>query len=501
MSDYSSLRTFTTGQRLRFLLSDTALYGGASAAAKLLSLFTVPVLTRILSTGEFGAMDALAVWTSIFVMFATMGQDSAVARFFYEDEDPANRQQMISQALSAIALVSLIVSVVCVVTAPRVVSATLADPRFVPAARLAAIGIPFTVAVQFFRNLLKWTFSRSAFLFVSLGSTASVVALSILLVVRFQMGIVGVFWAQLVGQAFFACAGALLCRRWLAMPRYSRVLADLLKFGWPYMTIGLLSSAIPAIDRVFISRIGGLTALGEYAVGYKLGSLVLFATFAFQTAWGPFSLAIFREHDAADTYNRALSLYVATVSTMVFILGVAAEPVIAAFASKRYLLGACVVLPIAFGFFAESIGWILGIGIDLSKKTYGSALSYCSGLAIAAVLMWLLIPRFGIFGAAVGMMAGRCAQAIAYSVFARFVYPLRFRWRRPVLVAIVCFVFSMTIRGLSTTAGLPGIPIRIFGIVSYGVFVWLVALASADRSQLLAVIRHPFRNAAAGEIR
>lgn len=489
MSDYSSLRTSTTGQRLRFLLSDTALYGGASAAMRLLSLFTIPVLTRVLSAGEFGAMDALSIWAAVLVLFATLGQDSAVARFFYEDEGTPRRQQMISQALTTTTILSILVALLFAAIAPHVVSATLADPQFVPAARIAAMTIPFTVVAQYFRNLLKWTFSRAGFLFVSLGSTATVVALSILFVTRFDSGVIGVFWAQLIGQSFFAIAGAVLCRRWIVWPRYSAIHVDLLKFGWPYMLIGLLSVAIPAIDRVFISRITGLAALGEYAVGYKLGSLVLFATFAFQTAWGPFSLAIFKEHDAAETYNHALSLYVGVVSIMVFVLAVAAEPVLAVFASRRYAGSAAVVLPIAFGFFAESIGWIMGIGIDLSKKTWGSAMSYCAGLAMAALLMYLLIPRFGILGAAFGTMLGRCAQAIAYTLFACSVYPLRYRWARPIAVASFCFVFAYVIRALTGPAGLPVASTRAIGVIVFVVFVWIVGLTRTERSQVTAAIR------------
>jgi O-antigen/teichoic acid export membrane protein len=84
--------------RIEFLLRDSALYGGASAISKLFSLFLFPVLARCFTTKEFGVIDAFTVLGTLISIFFVLGQDSAVARYFYEYEDEETRKQVISQA-------------------------------------------------------------------------------------------------------------------------------------------------------------------------------------------------------------------------------------------------------------------------------------------------------------------------------------------------------------------------------------------------------------------
>jgi len=95
----SDLRKLSIGQRLKFLAKDSAIYGLAGALNKGFALITFPLLARHFSVEDFGLIDYLNTLVVLFVTFLVFGQDSAVARFFYEHNDDANRRQVISQSL------------------------------------------------------------------------------------------------------------------------------------------------------------------------------------------------------------------------------------------------------------------------------------------------------------------------------------------------------------------------------------------------------------------
>ena len=59
-------------ERLKFLLSDTVVYGLGGALNKVLALFTFPLLTRYFSVEQFGVIDLLN--TSVVVSILVFGK-------------------------------------------------------------------------------------------------------------------------------------------------------------------------------------------------------------------------------------------------------------------------------------------------------------------------------------------------------------------------------------------------------------------------------------------
>ncbi len=185
---YHSIRNGSIGQRLKFLLGDSVLYGGASAISKLLSLFTLPILTRVFSTAEYGAVDAIAVFGNLFIFFIAMGQDAAMVRFFYDTEDVVERKQIIAQALLIQFVLCLLVTLGLLLTANFLVERVIATPGYTMEFRVLVASFPFVIFTQVCRNLLRFTFARRQYLFLSLGSTVLIVALTLVLVWGFDLG-------------------------------------------------------------------------------------------------------------------------------------------------------------------------------------------------------------------------------------------------------------------------------------------------------------------------
>ncbi len=96
---FKQLRSGSIRERLAFVAKDSVVYGSAAALSSLLNLLLLPFLTRLFSKAEYGALDGMMVLGTAFIAFIIMGQDSSIARYFYETEDPEERKQIISQAL------------------------------------------------------------------------------------------------------------------------------------------------------------------------------------------------------------------------------------------------------------------------------------------------------------------------------------------------------------------------------------------------------------------
>jgi len=483
------MQNSSIGARIKFLLRDSVLYGGASAVSKFMSIFTFPILTRIFSKAEFGIVDAIAIFGSLFGPFIIMGQDSAVARFFYETEEESERKQIISQAFCFELLLIICVCMPLYLNAYRIVVNFLSAPQYAEAFRVVVLTVPFLVLLNFSRNLLKWTFARTRFLAVSLGSSASVIFLTVLYVVRFEMGILGVFYANLTGQGVFAILGLFFCRKYLVVPAHFRYVLPMFHFGWPYMLVAVTGSIIPAIDRYFITNYLTLELMGIYAVAYKIASLLQLPIRGFQTAWGPFAYAIYREKNAHETYNKVFLYYVIFLSFTGYFFVAFSKPLILIFASGKYLNSLILVLPLVFANIIRSISWVTGIGIGLSKKTYYSALCYFVGIGVASVSIYMLIKPFGLIGVAFGIMCGQIALSCSMTYFSQKLYPIKFHFLPGLFFLIVSFILSVITYNCTGLAWYVQIALIAVSVATMLIIAWLKIFTDQERSKIVTVFQ------------
>ena len=151
-------------------MKDTFLYGGAAAISKASAFISFPLLAHHLSKADYGTLDFYLVMGSLLVVLFVFGQDGAVARYFYEYEDPSERKQIISQSL-IFQLAGLLLFLPIVWIFADFLSGLLINvPNRIELFKIVLLQIPFLLLINFSRNLLKWTFARNQFLILSLGA-------------------------------------------------------------------------------------------------------------------------------------------------------------------------------------------------------------------------------------------------------------------------------------------------------------------------------------------
>lgn len=123
---------------------------------------------------------------------------------------------------------------------------------------LIVLQVPFLVLMNFSQNLLKWSFERNKFLFVSLGSTIYSVTALVVGISHFNIGVAGILWISIINYVVFGCLGLWFVRRWLVIPKDFGFLKELLRYALP---LGLICSAgafVPIVERWLTNELLGL---------------------------------------------------------------------------------------------------------------------------------------------------------------------------------------------------------------------------------------------------
>ena len=485
---FKQIRAGSIKERLAFVAKDSVVYGGAGALNSMLQLLLLPIIARLFTQTEFGALDSMNVLGASFIAFIILGQDSSIARYFYETEDEEERKQIISQALLAEVVVCTAVTSLVWINAAALLEAVYGMSEYVEYFRIMVLSFPLVVMVRFSSNLLKWTFQRGRFIVVAFGASATVISLTVLYVWKLDMGLRGYYLGQVTGFALFAILGLWFCRKYFTVPRGFDRGWEMLSYGGPYMVTAVASCLIPALDRVMITNMVGLEATGLYGMSYRYAFLLMLPIQAFMTAWAPFTLSIYKEDNAEETYNRGLVLATAGLVVLSVVMLSVIEPVIVLVATENYLSGHVVALPLMVGLVIQNISHIAGVGISLSKRTRFTMYSYVIGVVSSAAMIWLLVRDFGILGAAYGALLGRVAQSVSYVAFAYSVYPIRFALTRPLAMVglLVGSGFALQEVDLETMSTL--VLYRAVVVALFATLIWYAMFNASEREKAVASI-------------
>lgn len=479
--------------RLGFLLKDAVLYGGAAAISKAFSLITFPLLARHFSVAEYGVLDYFLVLASLLAIFFIFGQDSAVARYFYEHEDTRDRRQLISQSL-VFQLAGLVLLLPLLwLGAGWLTALLIAAPDRVLLFKIVLLQLPFLLLINFSRNLLKWTFARARFLTMSLGFTVVQVSLLVIAVLVFDVGIAGVLIVSLASSAVFGALGLFFVRQWLTRPTDFRRLREMLPFAIPYGVICVAGAFSPTLERTLTVSLLGAEQLGLYAAATKIAMLIGLLVSAFQTAWGPFSLSLYKQADAGQTYNWVFKLFSLGVCLAALLISLLAQPLIFFLATDRYSGAVIVVFPLVMGLAIQATSWITEIGIGISKRAYLSLYAYTAAIVATLAGIWLFAPVFGLLGVGLGVLLGHIAKALVASWLAQHAYRLPWQYGPVVFLVIVTLTGGLSSIWFATGYGAAAGNSVLAGCMVVILLIgWQRLFNQTERARLIATLKVRF---------
>ncbi|HLQ20075.1 MAG TPA: oligosaccharide flippase family protein, partial [Tabrizicola sp.] len=295
---------------MRFLAKDSAVYGMAAAISRFATLLTFPIIVRHLAVSDYGVFDILQVFGGFLTVFLIFGQDSGVARYFFDHDDLETRRELISQSFLIRILVLAAALPLIWLLAGKALGLLGIDPSFRSAFGILLLQAPCLVFLNFAVVLLRVTFSRNRFIFLSIGFSFTQAACWLVAILVYDASVSGILLSGLLAAAIFAAIGLYFIRGWLKPTLRLDFVVQMLPYSLPYGSISALRAIVPLMERALVALLLAADALGLYAAGAKITMLYALFAFAFQSAWEPFALSIGKRPDAAATYNLVLKVFV-----------------------------------------------------------------------------------------------------------------------------------------------------------------------------------------------
>lgn len=417
---------------LERLMSSSGLYALGELARRGLAFFLLPLYTHYLDPSEYGVLELLNALSGILFACLLLGLPSALTKCYHRDcETESDRTSILATTLALEIPVLLVVGSLVFVLAEPVGRLVIGEAGRGPLIRLvvatAVVLSIMAVILASFRARERAT----AFVWLNLTQFVPAMALNVLFVVRFEMGVVGVLWGNLISSLL-----ALACGVWMASrdaePRFNRRLVKpLLGFGTLLVPVVLATWAIDMSDRYVLRLFSGLEEIAVYGVGYKIAMVLQMAVvWPFQLAWPAVSFSISRRADHKASYARVLTYLVAVLIFGWLGLSLVSRSALTALVGGAYGEAYRMVAPVALGYVFNGVHFCLSPGIHLAGKTRYLSLISGAAAGLNLGLNLAVVPRFGALGAAWTTAVTFCFIAGATAVVSQRAHPVRYELGR-----------------------------------------------------------------------
>jgi len=443
------------GAQMRRLGRHSAVYGLGGIVSRVLAVFLLPLYTRYLDTSDLGAVGLIVALSAVLVTVLRLGISSAFFRFYFDSTDPAQRRLVVRTAFwftMASATAGLVAGVLF--AEPIADLLGLDDGNLV---RAGFVGVWAQMNYEQLTSLFRAEERSTEFVLASLANIAVTIGATILLVVAWEQGALGVLVGNFVGTLTVYLALLAVHREQLGLQFSRPLLREMNRFGIPLVPAALALIVVNFSDRFFLVHLASLAEVGLYEIGVRIASAMVLLLTAFRMAWPAFAYSIEDDAEAKRTYAFVLTYLVAIASWLALALGLLAPWLVRLLTQPEFYEGERVVAPLAFGGMAYAAYIVMAIGVGRTKRTQFNWVITGFAAAVNVALNLILIPPYGIMGAAVATVAAYVVMFLGMTWYAQRVFPTPYQWRRvltAVGAAVVLVLAGRQLGGLAAALGL-----------------------------------------------
>ncbi len=490
---------------LRRLATTGAAYTAASILSKLLAVALLPLYTAYLDPADYGAAEVLFSAVVAASIVVRLGIIEALLRFFYlPDEDG---DEVVRTGFAALLAASTLGALVLLPFAPQLADLLLDDGVDDAAGlvRIAIGGLWVLTLYEYLVALFRLDERARAYFTFTILHVLAAIPLTVALVVAAGLGAEGLLLGSYVSGIPFVLWMIVAERRRLALVPERELLGRMTRFGLPTMPAEVTLYALQFIDRIIIVRSIGLAEAGLYALAFKFSQAIQVVVRGFQLAWPPLAYSIQDDDEARRTYAVVVTVFSALCAFLVVGIWLEARWLVRLLADERFFDSYEAIGPLAAG--AALYGVYLAQLVILGRtgRTERNLPATAAGMVANVGLNLLLVPAYGIVGAAVALILSYLVVIALMYAFTQRLFPIPWQWRRLGVIVASAAVVIAAGELLLPTAGAAGLLSRAALVALYPLILWSGGAIARDeraavkRALASGELRERLRRMRAGE--
>lgn len=392
--------------RNRYLLKNTAIFALGNFGTKFISFLLVPLYTNVLTRSQYGIVDLVYTVSTVLVPLITFSIGESVMRFSLDKNGDHNK-------IMSVGIFILLF-------------ATLFGLLIVPFSKKVSLISDYGVYIYFYciaqgYSLVLFCYLRGKELLLqySIGNILQsflIGAFNILFLVILEKGIEGYFTSYILANTIAAVYAAIVGNVREVIKKFRiefSIFKEMIRYSVALIPNSLMWWIMNSSDHLMVTSMIGVGANGLYTVAYKIPSLLSVCTTIFNQAWSYSAIKENESKDAREYNNIVYDRMVHMVGIIAAGLMLIMKPFMKIYVSEDFYMAWEYTPFLIIGFVFMTLGSFLSTSYIVNKDSMGFLLSGTCGAIMNIVLNFLLIPVWGVQGAAFAT----CSSYIAVFLF------------------------------------------------------------------------------------
>lgn len=386
----------------KIFVKKIGLVGITTIIASLSPFILLPILSKNLTSVEFGVWNQFIITMTIVPAIASLGLPYTMVRYL---ASAVNKDEIREEFYSIAFLVifgSLLVSIIFLLLA-KPLALMLFEGNTLISVVLAAVIFINGLILLFFDYFRTFQEMKTYSIFTMLQAYLTVAVVGAFIGIRYGLmgAVIGVLITQLV---IFAGMGILIVEKiGFKVPRFKNF-RDYLYFGLPTIPSNISFWVLDISDRYVIGLLIGLSFVGYYSAGYLLGNIISLMLAPFYTVLLPILSKYYAENKIFHVkrfLNYSIKYFLLISIPMFFGLTMLAKPILNLLSTGEIAQNGYYITPIiALGGLFFGVYGIISQIIVLERKTKITGNIWIISAILNVVLDVTLGFRFGILGIA-----------------------------------------------------------------------------------------------------
>lgn len=432
----------------KFIFGSSAAYLAVTIAERTVSLLTFPLMTRILTPSDYGAMLLIGNGAAVINLLFGFSLCQALPTLFSNASSNATRRATSTTIILSVVTIMCALYLAMALFSIRISSFFLHTPAYARAIALGAAASFIGACAISLIAVVRLTERHNLYFFAQLPALAIQLGLLASLFLSGSLNVETQYLATAGAGLFSTTIYAIALRYWLSgrfeiprLVRAGRIGLQML----PWQMANLLATNSAAF---FLTRAGHIEEAGLFLVASGAAGLILAASYSFANVWTPFVLLRKNQPTLAQTQVRVFSLYSSALLVAASGLSLFSHELFMVLAGPAFREGYRFVPALAFTLSIFCFADCFAQGLQARQKTI-----HYAWIGIAASAMFLLIALSTTAGlSAWGIILAMGGSFLVMLVLlqmtsARFM-PVAYPWARHglmwlVAILIVACTFSL----------------------------------------------------------
>lgn len=467
---------------IKTLLHQSSHYFAGQFLIMAAGFISFPILTRIFSVGEYGILGIMTTTVLIATAVAKLGLPGWIVQFYAEFK--------LNKRLDSFQSTILISSVGCAATVAilfyvlgHLFRSKIFEKNIVNLIPIVSMIIFTTCTSDILISLLRAEQRTKLYNLVAIIRRYGALTLGILLALFIVKGLYGFYFGQVItGMAVLSFLIFISAKRQkISIRDFSTgVFRDSIRFGLPMVGGEMGHLILNYADRYLVQVYLGSISLGLYTAGYNLSTYVTeMFMYPINYAMTPIYMNILVKKGEEETrrfFTRAFRYFVMIIVAVVFGFIAVGKDLISILASSKYLEAYGVLPYVVIGQSIYACSIILNNGLFIKKKTYVVMYVISVACLLNIGLNIILIPRFGILGAAQATLLSNIFYTIVVTYYAFKEFSFRIDYKHIVRYLGAAAIMYLTVKKIHLDHQL----VNLIGKVLVGAVVYVLLLILFD---------------------